>query len=263
MFRERCNLRKKALAPVLSVALLTLGAIIAVSLLWVFASKTMKTDKQIVDPDCLTTNLEIVNCQTYGFCAYPSGNGVYNADVLIKRGSGGGNLTGIRFSFEDWLSRKFVYDFNLTDLVPGYSLEELQSLRFNQYPAKVPTKGPRSDLRVIPLLGEEYGVCPVSSKPFTCLNVQEIPSIGSLPDTGYCCQCPRNESECYNGNNPDYPIENGIVYHDEGNGFVPYQFGFPPGYLSVCCESVPQIYANQNIKGIQFGPVGSSCPLLE
>ncbi len=251
MFRERDKLRKKALAPILSTALLTLGVIIGVSLIWIFISKTIKTDKEIIGSDCLTTNLEIVSCQTLGICAYQGGSIGYASNVLVKRGVGGGNLTGIRFSFEDELSRKFVYDANLTSLMPGYSLEELQSLRFNQYPSKVPTRGPENILKIFPLLGRNYEACPIASNPFTCLRAQNVPPIGSLPgnsdNTGLCCQCPRNESECYNGQDANYPILNGIVHHYAGDILTPYIYGTPPGNLSVCCGNVPFAYSGKTI----------------
>ncbi len=274
MFGKKNVPERNGLAPVLSVALLTLGVIIAVSLLWIFLSKLIKTDREMIGPDCLTTNLEIVSCQTMGICNYYDGSQGYNSDVLIKRGVGEGNLTGIRFSFEDILSRKSVYDANLTSLMPGYTLEELQSLRFNQYPSKVPTQGPENILKVFPLLGKNYEVCPIASNPFTCLKAQNVPSIGSLPGSsdseGMCCQCPRNESECYNGQDVNYPILNGIVHYYEGGVLTPYNYKVPPGNISVCCENVPVAYSGKTILGFTYptctatGSIASCpiCPLV-
>ncbi len=271
---------KRGLAPVLSIALITLGVVVAVSLLWVFASDTIKTKNKPIDPGCFTADLSVVSCQTYGSCSYDVGNGIYTADVLVKRNTGKAEITGIRFSFEDSIGKKGVYDAQLTTLSPGYTLEELQSLRFNNYPARVPSSGPDNLVRVIPLIGSDFEVCPIASQPLRCTPTgNPPPPLGNVPGqndiSGLCCQCPRNESECYNGNDPRYPIINGLVNYDSDvvidvNGIVtngpnpssPYSYGTPPGNLTVCCGTVPQAYTS----GIDFGgvnyPPGSSCPYL-
>lgn len=248
--RKRDVANKRGLAPVLSIALITLGVIAAVALLWAFASKSIESRERIIDPGCFTADLSVVSCQTYGSCAYNLGSGIYDADILVKRGPGKADLTGIRFSFEGSFGDKKVYDASLTSLLPGYTLEELQSLRFN-YPARIPSYGVDNLVRAIPLIGEDYEVCPVPSQPLRCsLAGTSPPSVGSIPGassvSGLCCQCPRNESECYNGNDLRYPIDiNGIVL-DASTG-LPHPFGFPLGNFSVCCASVPQALAGQTI----------------
>ncbi len=267
---------KRGLAPVMSIALITLGVVVAVTLLWTFASNTIKPKDQIISPDCFTADLSVVSCQSYGVCSYFDGSGVYTADVLVKRGAGKADLTGIRFSFEDWLGRKIVQDRNLTSLLPGYSLEELQSLRFRDYPlSRIPTSGPNNTLRVVPLVGEDYQVCPLASQPVSCSPAPLYgvpPPLGSNPGailpyelTGQCCQCPRNESECYNGLDDNYPITGGIVYNtsDPLNPSITptiYPYGTPVGNFSVCCSVVPPLFAGQTIGGITYPSVGNACP---
>lgn len=268
----------KGLAPVLSVALITLGVVIAVSLLWVFASKTIKPDKQITDPDCFTADLSVTNCQAYAICGYVGGNNLYESDILIKRGTGRANITGLRFSFEDWLQRKYIYDADLTSLLPGYTLNELQSLRFDYPLQKIPISNPNNTVRVIPLIGEDYEVCPLASAPLRCTsapNSNPIP-LGSLPGTlninGQCCQCPMNKSECYDGLDDNYPINiNGLVYNtsEPTNPLISptlYKYPFPPGNFSVCCSVVPPAVAGSSFQTstgtFTYPPVGSACPVL-
>ncbi|MGV8142130.1 MAG: hypothetical protein ACP5NS_00670 [Candidatus Pacearchaeota archaeon] len=253
-------IHKRGLAPVMSIALITLGVIVAVVMLWIFASDTIKTRDRVIDPECFTADLSITNCQTYGACSYLSGGSVYTADILVKRGAGKANLTGLRFSFEDFLGRKILQDRNLTSLVPGYSLEELQSLRFKDYPLnKIPVSGPENTVRVVPLVGKDYEVCPLASQPAQCSlspSSGPLPPTGSTPGlydiTGQCCQCPRNESECYNGLDDNYPLQGGIVYNtsDPSNSAIlptVYSFSTPPGNFSVCCAYVPKAYAGLTI----------------
>lgn len=242
---------KRGLAPVLSVALITLGVIIGVALLWIFAQKSLDRGKDVIDPDCFTVDIKLNSCVAYGACSYGAGGGHYDADILVKRGIGRANLTGIRFSFEDTFGKKGVYDYNLT----GVALEELQNLRFDYFPAKVPivTNDPYL-VRAIALVGKKHDACPSASEPVFC-NIAPgylPPPLGAIPGTttitGQCCQCPKNLTECYDGGDSNYPIPStgpnaGLVIH---NG-APVN-GTAPGFKSVCCQWDPS------------SGLGSTCP---
>lgn len=243
-------MNKEGLAPVISIALITLGVVVAVTILWAFASKTIDTKNRVVNPECFTVDLSVVSCRTHGLCSYAEGFGVYESDILVKRKIGKADLTGLRFSFEDSLGRKKIYDSSFSSLILDYSLEELQSLRFNVPFNKIPSSGPTDVVRVTPLIGKNYEVCPSFSQPLRCSSGwANFPPIGSIPGLtnteGQCCQSPRNESECYDGNDVNYPIIEGIVHNtsDPSNSnIIPsvYPYGTPPGNLSVCCAFVPE-----------------------
>ncbi len=221
-------MQNRGLASILSVSLITLGVVIAVSLLWFFVSKNITPQGNTISPDCFTADLSVKSCQTHEVCNYFEGGKSYEANVLVQRGSGKADITGIRFSFEDWLGRILVNDTNLD----SYSLEELESLRFKDYPAKIPTNSQNSYLKISPLIGPNKDVCPLQSKSSLCPLVGvAIPFGANRP--GQCCQSPHNYSECYNGQDANYPITNGIVYYNS----EPYSFGTPPGNISVCCSS--------------------------
>ena len=240
---------KRGLGPVLTIAFVILGVMIGVVLLWIFAQKSISRGEDIIDPDCFTVDLDLESCQAYGLCSYYSGSGSYKADILIKRGIGRANLTGLRFSFEDVYGKKGVYDFNLNSV----QLEELQSVNFRDpsppWPARIPVLSNEPHLvRAIAMIGSERDVCPIPSEPVLCSIPlgENAPSIGADPGAtwgdNYCCKCAPylNYSECYPGNDTDYPIQNGVVYHN-GN---PFPQGVPPGYSSVCCSRTPDDLLN-------------------
>lgn len=227
-------MNKKALSPVLTMVIVVLGVVVGVVLLWVFANKAIERGGEATDPDCLTTDLDVLSCVASGVCNYNAGASYYRADILVRRGVGSGDLTGLRFSFEDSFGRKGVYDFDLTTLFPGISLEELQSLLFHDpFPASIPVVSFTPYLvRVIALVGQEKSVCPSASTPQICSVVQVVPPPGSKPQAGngQCCQWPPNLDECYDGCDPDYII-NPLSGELNGN--------LPPGNISICCEYQP------------------------
>lgn len=268
--------RRKGLAPIVATALIILGVVIGIVLLWIFASKSINRGRDVINPDCFTVDIRLNSCVAYGFCSYESGTGSYRADVLMRRGVGRADLTGIRFSFEDGFQRKGVYDYNLTSV----QLEELQSLQLKDpVPASVPVVSTSPYLvRAIALLGDNRDVCPQTTEPVYCSIARPAPNYGSIPNFtavpgtpfvpnikgGYCCQCPRNYSECYDpgvvtpfypggmGTDPNYPINvTGSVNHLlPGPGGVLVPVTAPPGNRSVCCIWDPLL-----------GP-GNTCPVV-
>ncbi|MEK6908704.1 MAG: hypothetical protein AABX23_01485 [Nanoarchaeota archaeon] len=230
------------ISSVVSVALITLGAIIGVALLWAFISKNIENaSSEIVDPDCLTVNLELMNCQTYGACNYQIGGGYYEANVLVKRSVGQGNVTGLRFIFENWLGGKGTYDRNLNAI----GLGELQSLQFTDPYDAIPVQaGEPHLLRVAALIGKNKDVCPIASNSVRCPSVTMTPPLGNVSNNTYtggtysnsnragnCCQHPVNYSECYNGMDQSYPIN--PITRQLINGIL------PPGNKTVCCQVNP------------------------
>ena len=239
---------RRGLGPVLTMALVILGVMIGVVLLWIFAQKSIDRGEDIIDPDCFTIDLELESCKAYGSCSYYSGGSGYGADILIKRGIGRADLTGLRFSFEDTVGKKGVYDFDLTTV----QLEELQSVQFTDpVPARIPVVSSEPHLvRAVALVGANRDVCPIPSQPVFCSIQQPTPSLGAVPGANnivdYCCKCAPNlnYSACYPGNDTlNYPIINGLVHNITDPGppiqYAPYPQGVPPGYSSVCCSQTP------------------------
>lgn len=231
---------RRGIGPVLTVAFVTLGVIVGVVVLWFFAQKSIGRSEEIIDPDCFTVDLKLVKCEAYGQCSYYQGASGYEADILLKRGVGRANLSGVRFAFEDDIGRKSIYDFNLT----GIQIEELQNVLFTDpWPARIPvvSNGPNL-VRAIAMIGPNRDVCPLTSEPVFCNTRQIAPSLGNTPGTNsaqnHCCQCLpfMNYSTCYPGNDTNYPIQNGIVYYSG----TPYPWGVPPGYTSICCSATPE-----------------------
>ncbi len=258
---------RRGLSSVVATAFIILGVVIGIVLLWIFASKSIDKGRDIINPDCFTVDIRLNSCVAYGFCSYNTGAGYYRADILMQRGVGEADLTGIRFSFEDWIQRKGVYDYNLTTV----QLEELQSLQLKDpVPASVPVISMSPYLvRAIALLGDNRDVCPHTTEPVYCSIARVEPNSGSIPNItatalnyaqniqgGYCCQCPRNYSECYDpgsaisgfpggvGTDPDYPINStGSVNHLLPGGIL-VPVTAPPGNRSVCCMWDPRYGPN-------------------
>ena len=93
------SLEKRGVSSILTLAFIILGTIIGVVLLWVFVNKSISRGGEVIDPDCFTLNLEMVECNINSYCSYASGTGVYEAQMLVKRNVGQGNVTGLRFVF--------------------------------------------------------------------------------------------------------------------------------------------------------------------
>ena len=220
------GLGSKGISSVITVALIVLGTIIGVALLWAFVNKSVERGGDTVDTDCLTLNLDLIDCKAYGSCNYYSGLGGYSANILINRKAGSGNLTGLRFVFEDQYGFKKTYD---RDLNPP-SLNELEGVQFGDGYA-IPIPGQPNLVRVVPLIGAKKDVCPITSNSKTCQIVQLPPPLGNSPNNpiprSYCCQQSVNYSECYNGLDPEYPIN---MSGQLTNGII------PPGNRTLCCR---------------------------
>ena len=216
--------RKRGLSSVLTMAFIIVGVIVGVVLLWAFASRAINRGEEIIDPDCLTVDLDLVSCKAYGFCSYELGASGYNADILVHRGVGRADLSGLRFAFEDNLKRKGVQDVDLAALFP---LGELQSLQFRD-PFRVPvTSYEPYFVRVIALIGSKKDVCPLVSEPVFCSTEQPKPPIGPNQNEQCCQQIPWNLNECYNGLDLNYPVYNSL-------GQLSANL-IPPGNISICC----------------------------
>ncbi len=227
---------RKGISSVLTLAFLILGTVIGVSLLWVFVNKNVDRSEEITDVDCFTLDFKLLECKAYGVCLYDQGLGRYNANILVERGVGPGNLTGLRFIFEDRKRAKEVYDQDLN--VPSLKLDELSRVKFKD-PYSIPLSGEPYLVRIAALLGKKKDVCPVASASQTCSNITSPPPLGSKPCSsppcspyeGYCCQWPNNHSQCYDGSDSiNYPI-------DPVTGKLTK--GMPPGNITLCCKDNP------------------------
>lgn len=218
-------LGKRGISSVLTVALILLGTVIGVSLLWAFVVKSTDRSGEVVDPDCLTVNLELTDCKAYGSCSYVAGSRGYDANIFINRKVGSGNLTGLRFIFEDQYGIKKTYDRELNPPI----LNELESFRF-QDGYSIPVAGDPHIVKVVALIGEKKDVCPISSVSQRCEIITTPPPLGNNPPRPQCCMWPRDSSLCYDGNDPNYLINsNGQLT----NGIM------PPGNRTLCCFIEP------------------------
>jgi hypothetical protein len=214
----------KGLSSVVTVTLLVLGTVVGVAALWAFISKSINDpSKELSAAECYGINLQISNCKAYGQCSYSSGNGFYEAEILVKRNIGQGNVTGLRFIFEDPTGYKGVVDREI-------SIGETGSVQFGSGPNPriiMPAALPKL-VRVAPLIGKNKEVCPIASKQIKCNIIQEPPPTGAIQLAPQCCQTPQNYSQCYNGGDSNYPIVGGIVQNTPLGSP-------PPGNRSVCC----------------------------
>ena len=241
-------MNKRGISSVVGVTLMVLGAVIGVAVLWAFINKNLDNARgEVVDPDCLTINLDVVTCRAVGVCSFYAGAGGYEANVLVSRKVGKGNITGLRFIFED----KFGFQRTLDRDLNNVSLNELQSIQFTE-PYSLPVPGEPHLISVAGLLGAKKDVCPIKARAKTCSIVNLPPTTGFIANTtymgspqiyshsnkgGYCCQFPANFSECYNGQDPNFPINS--TYLPNG--------GIPPGNVTMCCRDNP--YNGQTIFG--------------
>jgi len=227
------SLEKRGVSSILTLAFIILGTIIGVVLLWVFVNKSISRGGEVIDPDCFTLNLEMVECNINSYCSYASGTGVYEAQMLVKRNVGQGNVTGLRFVFENSFGIKKAYDEILSG--PDLHLGELESLRFEQ-PRIVRVAGYQANVKVAALIGEKKDVCPIASLPQKCDSIgREFPS-GAHPNlagpSSYCCQHPNDPNYCYDGTTQGYGI-------NAQTGQL--ENGYPPGfqYKTLCCINRP------------------------
>lgn len=239
---------RRGVSSVVTMMFIILGTIIGAAILWGFVTRT--TDSrggEVVDPDCLTVSLEMVECKAYGSCAYYFGSSGYDADVLVKRNVGQGNVTGLRFIFEDGAGRKAIHDVILNK--SGKNLTELGSVQLVQ-PYSIPVLGNPIDtkLRVVALLGEKKDVCPIQSNTIRCPAYSPILPYGDYANNtdptgtgpvinnrvGNCCRHPINitSNNCYNGGDPAYVFD--PVTHVYLNGSL-----LPPGNTTICCQRNP------------------------
>lgn len=231
---------KRGVSSVVTVAFIILGTILGLALLWSFVTKTTNSKSgEVVDPDCLTISLEMVDCKAYGICDYYFGSGGYEANVLVKRNPGQGNVTGLRFIFENEGGRKGTYDVSLNNT--GKELSELGSVQFVQpYSIPVQSENPHI-IRVAALMGKNKDVCPITSNSARCPIINTPPIFGeyanntepgSFPASnriGNCCQWPKNLSVCYDGGDLNYPFDSNYNLVN----------GLPPGNYTVCCQNAP------------------------
>lgn len=241
-------MNKRGISSVIGVALITLGAVIGVALLWAFVSRNIDNAKsEIVDPDCLTINLEVVSCDAFHACTYQDGWNYYEADLMVKRNIGKGNVTALRFIFEDPFGVSGVADRNVSAL----NLEELRSVSFTEPWEGIPIPVYPGTVKVAALIGPKNDVCPVASATISCPIRSSAPlPLGSVSNSTYtggaysynrradsCCQHPVNRSECYMGGDPNYPFNAQGVLINATTG-QPSTL-LPPGNTSVCCQYDP------------------------
>lgn len=244
-------MNKRGISSVVGITLMTLGAIIGVAVLWAFINKNIdNANNQVVDPDCLTIDLEVVNCRAYGMCSFYSGGGAYEANVLISRKVGKGNITALRFIFEDRFGIQRTLDRNLTSV----GLNELQSIQFTEPYEALPILGEPYLISVAGLLGPDRNVCPIKTRSKTCPINNQPPPPGFIANTtynppqtyshtnrgGYCCQFPANFSECYNGQDPNFPVVNNVISNLPPNTY-------PYNNVTMCCGDNP--FTGQTIFG--------------
>lgn len=236
-------MNRRGISSIISVSLITLGAIIGVALLWTFVSRNIDNAKnEITDPDCLTIDLEVVSCNAFGACGYESGISYYEADLIVKRNVGRGNVTALRFIFESPNGIKGVID---RDIPPNVNLGELGSLSFIEPYEGIGIPVYPGSVKIAALIGQKKDVCPVASRDTLCPIMTGLVQTGSISNVTYnlnpsnfvynrradsCCQHPVNFSSCYDGGDINYPINaQGISIN-----------GLPGFNTSLCCQYNPE-----------------------
>lgn len=246
-------MNKRGISSVIGVSLIVLGAIIGTALLWAFVSRNIDNAKsEVTDPDCLTINLEVVSCDTFHACGYQAGWNYHEADLVVKRNVGRGNVTGLRFIFENRLGISGVADREINS-----NFGELGRVSFVEPYDGIPIPLNNDFLSPIPyvvkvaaLIGEKKDVCPVASRFASC-PVMSVPlPLGNISNHTYsggtlaynrrannCCQHPINRSECYLGGDPNYPFNSQGILINVTTG-LPSTI-LPPGNISICCQYDP------------------------
>jgi len=84
-------MKKRGISTVVATVLLILISIVAITLLWFFISNFLKKSSSGVDTSCLTLDLSIQKVEINS-----SSSMIY---VQVQRGTGEGNLSGIKFKF--------------------------------------------------------------------------------------------------------------------------------------------------------------------
>lgn len=241
-------MNKRGISSVIGVALIMLGTVIGVALLWAFVSRNVNDAKnEVVDPDCLTLDLEVVSCDAYHTCGYQKGWNYYETDLVVKRNVGKGNVTALRFIFDDPNGVSGIADRDVSS-----NLGELGSLRFSEPYGGIPAPVYPWLVKVAALIGDKKEVCPVASAAISCpIKSQPLP-FGNVANSSYsgvpstfsynrradnCCQHPVNTSECYIGGDPSYPFNSQGILINATTG-LPSTI-LPPGNTSICCQYDP------------------------
>ncbi len=243
-------IKRRGLSSVIGVALITLGTIIGVSLLWAFVSRNVDDARnEVTDPDCLTINLEVVSCNAFNACSYMHGNNYYEADMVVRRNVGKGNITALRFIFDDPNGISGIADRDINSV----NLGELGSVRFAEPYGGVPIPVYPWLVKVAALIGPKKEVCPITSTAVSCPILSQSLPLGNVANSTYsgipsefvynrrmdsCCQHPLNRSQCYLGGDPNYPFNSQGLLINATTG-LPSTI-LPPGNTSICCQYNPE-----------------------
>jgi len=89
-------MNKRGLSQVVTTVILILVILAAIVILWAAIRPTIQKASEQVTADCITIDLEVVSCSAGGTAGVPVGQ----TGITVKRSSGGGDLTAIRFVFD-------------------------------------------------------------------------------------------------------------------------------------------------------------------
>lgn len=193
-------LKKRGLSIIISTFLIILLVfVLAVSLVIYLNNASDKLGKTNIN-DCFNLDIQPVKCETYGFCDYYSGQRTYGAEVLVERGSGDGDLSGIRFLFSG--TGFFGEETGFSDIkIAG--IKPLETKTINPYPQRVivPRSITPQTVKLISLVGSKLQECNIESKSVGCVNQISPPLKGLIPSPvdesqNFCCQYPWNVSSC-------------------------------------------------------------------
>ena len=227
---------KRGLNILISSVLIILLAISGIAGIWIYLTKSTDKLEGGLVTDCFSLDLKPMNCKSYGYCNYIKGKSAYEAEVLVRRNAGEGNLNGLRFFFEskNLPTGKEVVK---TD-VDSQDLKELETKNFKDLPYRVKVSGGLNPAKVslTPLVGNNNLECNVVSKQVDCQELNPLPALGFTPSSDkfsdYCCQYPWNLTEC----------------SPSGSSGSPSVF---------CCDKVPNV-PNNVVSGNNVGTLCSS-----
>lgn len=153
---------KKGVSEVVANVLIVLLVIVGVAVIWSVVKPTIDKSAEQIDTGCFEVSLEATSCKSNP--AVTTTTATTKWDVVVKRSTGAGKLTGMKLIFEDAAGATQVIDAPTTPAISG--LTELATIK---YPSVedgttfVPTK-----LNVAAVVGDNLRLCTPLTTPINC-----------------------------------------------------------------------------------------------
>lgn len=196
---------KRGLSIVISTFIIILIALSSAFVLLIFINKSRDKFESGFQSDCFNIRLKPLKCETYGVCSYNTGISGYEAEVLVRRDAGGGDLNAMRFLFKkDGAILGEIVD--AVDVSTNGLLSELEIKNFREEPFRVIIPGDpfkSKSVSILALIGRSNVSCQIESSSASCNEINTAPNLGFTPaltsNSAYlnnCCQYPLKLNEC-------------------------------------------------------------------